>query len=226
MYYFYTSNQGRGRKYPIVKNEQGDVMVYDRKTIKPLPQFTDRLLRDNLALEKEQIDRFFDWKCIEVKVNSISELCGWLDKYDKLVLKKRAAEESLKNAENNLFKILKEETNMYPDKPGMPKKSYSETKAMGCTDIVYWKYESLTNPETGNEFFRPEEAKKLLENRKKEYFEKYKNELEEKEKEHNKGNDYHFPDEIEDINDSCYIWENADLLEDLVWQEEKGLFQE
>lgn len=206
-YFFYTSNQGRGHKYPIVKNEQGDVMVYDRKTIKPLPQFKDRLLRDNLISGKEQIDRFIE-KCVEVKVNSIGELCGWLDKYDNLVSKKREAEEFLKDADNNLFKILKEETNMYPDKPGMQKKSYAETKAMGCTDIVYWDGEPQTNPETGNEFFTPDDARSLFTQLK----EKHADDIE---------------DEFDEVwTASNYIWEKADLLEDLIWQEENGLFQE
>ncbi len=218
-YFFYTSNQGRGYKYPLVKNEQGEVMVYDRKTIKPLPQFTDKLLHDNLVLEKEQIDRFVN-KCIEVKVNSIDGLCGWLDKYDNLVSKKQAAEEFLRDADNNLLKILKEETNMYPDMYcDKPKKSYAETKTMGCTDIVYWEYESIINPETGNEFFRPEQAKEILENRKKEYLEKYKDELAEKEKMQNEGGDLNFPGEIENIDDSCYIWDAGDYLDDLIDEE-------
>ena len=193
-------------------------MVFDRKTKKPLVQFTEKLLHDNLIYEEEQLE-YFERKCVEVKVNSLDELCDWLDKYDNLLLKKQAAESSLRDAENDLFKILKKETNMYPDKPDKPKKSYAETKAMGCTDIVYWEYESIINPETGNEFFKPEEAKEILANRKKEYFEKFKDELAEKKKMQNEGGDYRFPGEIDDIDDSCYIWDAGDYLDDLIDEE-------
>lgn len=202
-FFFYTSNQGRGKTYPILKNENGNVMVYDRETVKPLPQFTDKLLRDKLILEKEQIEQFFA-ECVEVKVNSIDELCVWLNKYDKLLLEKRKAEDALRVADLNLVKILKEETYKYPD---LKKLSYAETKAMGCTDIVYWNSEPVTNPETGNEFFTPEDAKKVFETLKKEH-----------------------ADEIEDEFDdtwtaSNYIWENSAHLEDLVWEEENGIWQ-
>ena len=206
-YFYYRTNNG-GR-LPVVMNEDGSYTIYNQKNRKPLQSFTNKMIR---SFGKNGL-QVFQNRCEIARVKDLEDLFDRMDKADKLLTVVIRAQNELYDAKKQMNEVL------------YPELTYADTKAMGCTAIVYWQYESLTNPETGNEFFRPEEAKKILENRKKEYFEKYKNELEEKEKEHNKGNEYHFPDEIEDINDSCYIWENAVLLEDLVWQEEKGLLQ-
>lgn len=56
----------------------------------------------------------------------------------------------------NLLETERKDTSMYSKHAEPVKKSYTETKAMGCTDIVYWDGEPQTNPKTGNEFFAPE----------------------------------------------------------------------
>lgn len=93
-YFFYVSNQGRGYAYPIVKNGEGNFMIYDRKSKRPLPQATKELLHDLLIYEKSQMEQF-EGRLIEVKVDSLDDLCVWLDKYDKAVLEKKAAETRL-----------------------------------------------------------------------------------------------------------------------------------
>lgn len=196
-FFYYTSNQGKGRTYPVVKNEKGVFMVYDRKDKRLLPQFTDKLLHDNGIHEKGQLE-LFEMKCVEVKVNSIDDLCAWLERYDKISSEIKNAEETLHIAKNILHNMLKENTYMYPD---VQRITYAETKAMGCTDIVYRNDEQMINPKTGNEFFAPEDAKKTFETIKKEHAGEIENEFNEV------------------WTASNYIWEEADLLDDLIMEE-------
>ncbi len=186
-----------------MKNEEGDFMVYDREEKRPLPQFTNKLLHDNLIFEDSQMDQF-EKKLVQVKVNSIDDLCVWLEKYDKKTSEVDVAEERLSIAKNNLHMMLKEDTYMYPN---VHRITYAETKAMGCTDVVYWNDEPQTNPKTGNEFFTPEDAKEKFETLKTEQAEEIE-------------------DELDDAwTASHYIWKDAAWLDDLVYEEENGLPQ-
>lgn len=213
-YFFYVSNQGRGYAYPIVKNGEGNFMIYDRKSKRPLPQATKELLHDLLIYEKSQMEQF-EGRLIEVKVDSLDDLCVWLDKYDKAVLEKKAAEEALFTASCHLKKLLREDTNMYPSPI-----SYAETKSMGCTDIVYWKSEPQTNPKTGNEFFTPEDAKILFAKLKEEHAKEIEEEINVIKSKHNiSENDDEF-DAEEYWKTDNYIWQDAANLDDLIQEEE------
>ena len=201
-FYFNTKNGGI---LPVVMNEDGSYTIYDQKSRKPLQSFTDKMIH-SFGKNGRQI---FEKRCILVRVKSLEDLFERMDKADKLTEIIIRAQNDLLEAENQRNLLL------------FPVLTYTETKAMGCTDIVYWEYESIINPETGNEFFRPEEAKEILANRKKEYFEKYKDDLTEKEKMQTEGGNYYFPGEIEDIDYSCYIWQAEDYLNDLIDEEKQ-----
>lgn len=228
-YYFYTANQGRGNVYPVVKNEEGQFMIYDMETKQPLPEFTTKLLHDLLIFESDQISRFED-RCTKVRVNSLGDLFAWLAKYNKISTEKTAAEDALCTAKDNLFAMLKEDTDMFPDNSPI---TYAETKVMGCTDIVYWNGEPVTNPETNNEFFTPEDAKEVFAKLKaEEVFAKLKDEhAEEIEKvlsdlqQKYVENQDDESDPMEDWSASNYIWEQADLLDDLIYEETNKLWE-
>lgn len=200
--YFYF-NANNGGRLPVVMNEDGSYTIFDQKSRKPLQSYTDKMIH-SFGKNGCQI---FEKRLIRARVKSIEDLIERMDKADKLTEIIIRAQDELYAAENQRKSLL------------FPVLTYAETKEMGCTDIVYWQYESILNPETGNEFFKPEEAKEILNNRKKEYYEKYKDELAEKKKMQNEGGDLHFPDEIEDIDDSCYIWDAGDYLDDLIDEE-------
>lgn len=217
--FFYVSNRGRGYAYPIVKNGEGNFMIYDRKSKRPLPQATKKLLHDLHIYEKSQMEQF-EGRLIEVKVDSLDDLCVWLDKYDKAVLEKKAAEAALSTANYHLKKLLTEDTNMYPSPI-----SYAETKSIGCTDIVYWKSEPQINPKTGNEFFTPEDAKILFAKLKEEHAEEIEEELNAYKSKHNISENYAEFDAEEYWKTDNYIWEEAALLDDKIFEEENGLFQ-
>ncbi len=200
-YFYYNSNSG-GR-LPVEMNEKGNYTIYDQRTREPLQLFTDKMIH-SFGKNGRQI---FEKHCTLVRVKCLEELFERMDKADKLL-------EIIIRAQNELSEAISQRNSLL-----FPVLSYADTKAMGCTDVIYWEYESIMNPETGNEFFKPEDAKEILANRKKEYLEKFKDELAEKEKMQNEGGDYHFPGEIEDIEDSCYIWDAEDYLDDLIDEE-------
>ena len=140
--------------------------------------------------------QIFEKRCTLVRVKSLEDLFERMDKADKLT-------EIIIRAQNELYKAESQRKKLL-----YPVLSYADTKSMECTDIVYWNGEPQTNPVTGNEFFTPEDAKTLFAKLKVEH-----------------------ADEIEDEDDegwqvSNYIWENAGLLEDLIFEEENGLFQD
>ncbi len=202
-YYYYNSNNGG--KLPVMKNEDGSYTIFDCKTKKPQQKFTDKMIH---SFGKNGRD-IFEKRCTIVRVKSMEELLDRMDKAQKLYDVVIRAQKELFEAQTQIQSLL------------YPILTYTETKAMGCTDIIYWKNEPITNPETGNEFFKPEEANEILTNRKKEYLENFKNYLEEKKKMQNEGGDFHFPGEIEDIDDSCYIWDAEDYLDDLIDEENR-----
>ena len=202
-YYYYNSNNGG--KLPVMKNEDGSYTIFDCKTKKAQQKFTDRMIH---SFGKNGRD-IFEKRCTIVRVKSMEELLDRMDKAQKLYDVVIRAQKELLEAQTQIQSLL------------YPILTYTETKAMGCTDIIYWKNEPITNPETGNEFFKPEEANEILTNRKKEYLENFKNYLEEKKKMQNEGGDFHFPGEIEDIDDSCYIWDAEDYLDDLIDEENR-----
>ena len=204
-YFYYNTNNGG--ILPVVMNEDGSYTIYDQKSRKPQQSFTDKMIH-SFGKNGRQI---FEKRCTQVRVKCLDDLFERMDKADKFSEIITRAQNELLEAENQRISLL------------FPVLTYAETKAMGCTDIVYWEYESIINPETGNEFFKPEEAKEVLANRKKEYYEKYKDDLAEKEKIQNEGGDFHFPGEIENIDDSCYIWDAEDYLDDLIDEENKTI---
>lgn len=139
--------------------------------------------------------QIFERRCTMVRVKNLEELFERMDKAEQLSKTIIRTQKELHEAENQRHSLL------------YPVLSYVDTKSMGCTDIVYWDGEPQHNPMTGNEFFTPEDAKTLFNKLKVEHA----NEIE------------YESDEVWTA--SNYIWENADLLEDLVWEEENSLFQ-
>jgi hypothetical protein len=200
-FYYYSTKDGG--KSPVVMNENGIITIFNRKG-KPLQKFTDNLLH---SFDKDSVKRFLK-RCTEVNVQSLTELLDWINLYDKLSLNVSLAECNLNEAKKELYSFL------------YPVKTYVETKAMGCTDIVYWNYEPVENPKTRNEFFTPEDAIATLNSKKREYEEMYHDELMEKERLQADGGDLRFCGETD--MESCYIWDAADYLDDLIDLEEKG----
>jgi hypothetical protein len=200
--YFYYSTKGGG-KSPVVMNENGIFTIFDRNG-KPLQKHTDNLLH---SFGEDSVKKFLK-RCTELNVHSLTELLDWQNQYEKLSFDISLAERNLYEAKKELYSFL------------YPIKTYLETKAMGCTDIVYWNYEPIENPKTRNEFFTPEDAKATLNSMKREYEEKYHDNLIEKERLQSEGINLHFPGEID--MESCYIWDAGDYLDDLIDQEEKG----
>ena len=92
--------------------------------------------------------------------------------------------------------------------------TYKETKEMGNTDIVYWNSEPIINPITGNVFFAPNDAKAIFEKLKIEHCDEI---IKEKEC---------LGELFEEVwGASNYIWEAAASLDDLIYEEDKDLFQ-
>jgi len=197
-YLYYNTNNGR--LLPVVMNEDGSYTIYDQRSKKPLQSFTNKMIH-SFGKNGKQI---FKKHCTLARVKCLDDLFERMDKADKLT-------EIIIRAQNELYEAESQRKSLL-----YPVLSYAETKSMGCTDIVYWENEPIINPETGNEFFKSEEAKEILANCKKEYLEKFKNELAEKKKMQNEGGDFHFLGEIENIEDSCYIWDAGDYLDNLI----------
>lgn len=187
---FFYYNTKNGKKLPVVKNGNGDYTIFNQRNRKPLQSFTDKLIH-SFGKNGRQI---FENHCTVARVKSLDDLFDRMDKADKLLEIVIHAENELREAKEKIRSLL------------YPVLSYTETKAMGCTDIVYWDGEPQANPETGNEFFTPEDAKAL----------------------YTKLKEVH-ADEIEDEDDeawiaSNHIWKDAASLEDLVLEEEEGLW--
>ena len=191
-YYFYTSNQENGKTYPVVKDEKDQLMMYDCDTKKPLSYLKKQIPRCRDINESQLVDF-----CEKINVNTLDELCIKAKEYEELRHIKIQEESNFHSA---CAKVVQFENCNFISRIPM---TYKETKAMGCTDIVYWEGETLTNPKTRNEFFSHQDAVSLLENKKQEYLETYK-------------------DEGEIDLDTCYIWEEAARLDDLIWEEENN----
>ncbi|MBO6031409.1 MAG: hypothetical protein J6Q22_08045 [Prevotella sp.] len=182
---FYYYNTGNGRKCPVMKNDDGGYTIYDLKSRKPLKGLTDKLIH---SFGKDGL-RIFEKRCTIARVKGLEDLFDRMDKADKLT-------EIIIRLDKELYEAASQRKSLL-----YPVLSYADTKSMGCTDIVYWDNERQNNPETGNEFFRPQDAINLFEKLKMEY-----------------------ADEIEDEHDEVwqcthYIWHNADLLDDLIQEE-------
>lgn len=189
-YYFYTSNQGNGKTYPVVKDENGQLIVYDCDTKKTLPDLKKQILRCREICESRLVDY-----CEEINVNTLDELCIKAKEYEEL---RREWLRHISFQAESAGKLIQFKKSYFTSQ--IPT-TYAKTKKMGCTDIVYWNNEPQINPKTNNEFFTPEDAGDLFEKLKQEH-----------------------ADEIEDEEDevwkaSNYIWEQAALLDDLIWEE-------
>ncbi len=206
----------QNKRVPVVLSEDGTITFYDLSG-EPDHDLTSRMMH----VWSEEIRKHFSDlnRCETTPAKTLEELIEWTNKVTN-------AEQRLLEAKKQIEILAKEplaiERSIIKDLAWLQhrlkeKYTYQETLQMGCTDIVYWNNESLTNPKTGNEFFTPEDAKSILQSMKSSYLEKNYYYLQEKKKDEEKGEEFHFPGEID--MEYCYIWENADLLYDLVDEE-------
>lgn len=203
---FFYYNTKNGKILPVVKNGNGDYTIFNQRSRKPLQSFTDKLIH-SFGKNGRQI---FENHCTVARVKSLDDLFDRMDKADKLLEIVIHAENELREAKEKIRSLL------------YPVLSYTETKAMGCTDIVYWDGEPQTNPKTGNEFFAPEDAKILFASLKAEKAKEIAEKLREIVLEHNISEDEDEFDAEYYWNLDNYIWEEAANLDDLIDEEKKN----
>ena len=193
-FFYYTAKEGA--KHPVVLDETGNYAFYING--KPQRKFTDNFLR-SLGKNREKV---LNKRLTEVNVGSLEELLNYLSTYNELEYKLSIAENEVRRCKQALKNFLN------------PKKTYLETREMGCTDMVCWNNEFVVNPKTGNEFFTPEDAKTTFQN----LMDENAEEIEEMRKEYNE--DDNIMDFDEFFQTDHYINDNAPQLDDLIYDEE------